>query len=396
MLKSRYLIILLLIAIPYYSIAQIDLTQSAKPIYQGNESTALSVFDTNPESNNGKTICYTRYPKIVNAGHEGPCVQAEVVLMDRKSKKTTIIDTVWATNHNAANAVWINNDLIAYQVDHFRNFSIYSIKQKKKIYTKIDGELGHKSFNNKLYYTISNWRLKYLYQRTKVKHTKYSANQEGIWCLDLNTGKKNKVVSLTKIADTFNQQNPEITSNEATILHVEPNPINTKISFDYRHVKNDGERAKQLQGFVNANGTDIRWVATRPMHVIWYDNDNWMGIDMSSNLKHNYKFDTKGNKLELLSGSGCHMGSSPDRKWFISEFGYYWAEKDGYTRVYLYKKGNPKPYAKLAEWNNSKVTWKWVAHVNPSFSADGKRAYFIRARDDQDKFEAVMLDMTKL
>ena len=47
----------------------------------------------------------------------------------------------------------------------------------------------------------------------------------------------------------------------------------------------------------------------------------------------------------------------------------------------------------LSAWKNEKITWWWVAHVNPSFSADGKRLYFIRAVEGQDKFEAVYINL---
>ncbi|MEX2045449.1 MAG: hypothetical protein WD941_08865 [Opitutus sp.] len=49
--------------------------------------------------------------------------------------------------------------------------------------------------------------------------------------------------------------------------------------------------------------------------------------------------------------------------------------------------------ALLSEWKNGKISWAWVAHANPSFSADGKRIYFIRASDREDKFEAVWLEL---
>ena len=53
------------------------------------------------------------------------------------------------------------------------------------------------------------------------------------------------------------------------------------------------------------------------------------------------------------------------------------------------------PFALVGEWDYCNLTWKQVAHVNPTFSSDGKRFYFIRATSDN-RFEACYLDMSVL
>jgi Tol biopolymer transport system component len=129
------------------------------------------------------------------------------------------------------------------------------------------------------------------------------------------------------------------------------------------------------------------------MHVIWYDENTMMGVDMEDPKKKIYRYDLNGQQLELLAGKACHLGISPNRQLIAGEFGFYRAEPDDYTRLYLYTKEEPEPIGIVDQWANEKITWWWVAHVNPSFSADGRRLYFIRAVDGEEKFEAMVLDL---
>jgi hypothetical protein len=163
--------------------------------------------------------------------------------------------------------------------------------------------------------------------------------------------------------------------------------------FDYRHQRHSNEGWEELHGCMYADGSGIRWVKESPMHVVWFDNHTMFGVDTTDPEKKIYQYDLYGKKLEMLGGTSTHVGTSPDREWYMGESAYYQPEEDGFTRVYLYKRGEKEPYALLAEWNNTKITWTWVAHVNPSFSSDGKRAYFIRASNTEDKFEAVSINL---
>lgn len=369
--------------------AQVNLLNKVVPVYDGKESTALSIFDTNPESPDGKNLCFIRYSTIVHGGHGGPVVNADVMIKNISSGKTRKIYDVNTTNHNGVNAIWVNDSIVAFQVNHLKDFAVYNISSGKSMFGLVNGELGHKSFNNTIYYTVCNIRLRSL----DSTRTKYNTIDEGIYRLNCLTGEKKQFVTKGDIVKAFIAQNHEITGNRATILHVEPNPKGDKVLFDYRHRKSAG--GGELQGFVNADGTGIRWIPVRPMHVVWFDNNSMFGVDTFDPEKKIYRFDLQGNKMEMLGGTSTHVGSSPDRNWYVGESAYYSPEKDGFTRVYLYKRGVVKPVALLSEWNNSKITWTWVAHVNPSFSSDGKRVYFIRALNNEDKFEAVCLDLSK-
>lgn len=367
-----------------------DFAPFVQPLYNGEESTALSIFDTNPESPDGKHVILVRYKKIVQGGHEGPEVMAELMVKNRITHVLKKITDVEVTNHNGSNAFWLNNTLLATQVEHLQSFEVFDVATGQSVFGKIEGELGHKASSGKIFFSRCNGRKLANHPNRKP----YTSSEEGIWCLHSSNGALQKIVSKTTIIDAFTAQNPNITGNDVQLLHVDPNTKGDKILFDYRHKKVPASaRHEQLQGFVEANGNNSRWIPKRPMHVVWYDNATMMGVDTEDPEKKVFKYDLYGKELALLAGPACHLGAAPNRQWYAGEGGYYKPEPDGFTRVYLYEKGNPTPIGLLASWKNAKITWTWVAHVNPSFSADNKRLYFIRAVENQEKFEAVFVDL---
>ena len=66
--------------------AQTDLSKWVNPVYDGEESTALSIFDTNPESPDGKYLAFIKYKEIVKGGHAGPPTEAFLMVKNDVSK----------------------------------------------------------------------------------------------------------------------------------------------------------------------------------------------------------------------------------------------------------------------------------------------------------------------
>ncbi|GAB2767265.1 hypothetical protein GCM10027275_06960 [Rhabdobacter roseus] len=311
------------------------------------------------------------------------------MLKNRHTEVVTKIKEVACNNHNGANALWINDSLIAFQVSHFQDFEIYNIHSQKSVFGKMAGELGHKSFGNLLFYSKCNARLLI----PDPSRTPYDLEEEGIYVLNCLTGKSTQVIQQSAIISAFKKQNEKVADFETKILHLEPNPQNTSIMFDYRYRGDSSGPWHDLHGIVSADGSAPRWIKVRPMHVVWFDNASMFGVDTEDPENRIFQYDLYGKKMELLGGTSTHVGVSPNKKWYIGESDFYRPEADGFTRVYLYQRGESRPYALLAQWKNAKITWQWVAHVNPSFSSDGKRAYFIRASDEEDKFESVSIQL---
>jgi hypothetical protein len=288
--------------------------------------------------------------------------------------------------------MWVNDSLLAFQVNDFKDFVIYNILSNRSVFGLIEGELGHKSFGNLLFFSVCNARL-LVYDKSRML---YPSGRQGIYSLNCITGEIVLAARKNDIIETFAAQNPNVSKNETKILHVEPNPQNDKIIFDYRYRGDSTTAWISLHGFAYANGMGIRWIKERPMHVVWFDNNSMFGVDTEDREHKIYRYDLFGEKLEMLGGTSTHVGASPNREWYVGESDFYKPEKDGFTRVYLYKRGEKQPYALLSEWNNTKITWTWVAHVNPSFSTDGKRIYFIQTSNYEDRYEAVFINLAEL
>ncbi|MEM1136668.1 MAG: hypothetical protein AAGI07_12595 [Bacteroidota bacterium] len=84
---KKYLITLIYCSYSFAVLAQLDLSKYVKPVYEGVESTALSIFDTNPESPDGKYLAFLKYNKIVQGGHSGSPVGAYLMIKNRKTKE---------------------------------------------------------------------------------------------------------------------------------------------------------------------------------------------------------------------------------------------------------------------------------------------------------------------
>jgi hypothetical protein len=390
-MKASFLIIATFIFSSWLS-AQFDLRDNVMPISSKSGSSAISVYNTSPESPNGKYLLYMHYDSISRGRHRGPFVIAKTIVKDRNTEEEWHICNAIVTNHNGSNAFWVNNRVIAVQVDYLQFFELFDIRTGNSLFGKIKGELPHKSFKSKLYFSRCNMRLMFP-DRTRQPFTK---NEEGIWELNTKNGKIKQLVAKERINRIFHEQNPSITGIDASVLHVEPNPRNNKLLFDYRHSIAKNQKPEELQGVMNANGKGVRWVPTRPMHIVWYDNNTVFGVDTQDDLKRVFRFDLDGKRLELLAGTSTHVGASPNRKWFVGEKGYYAPDIDGKMRVNLYQCGNDIPIALLAEWENVKITWDMAAHVNPAFSNDGERVYFIKAADNEDRFYVVCFDLKNL
>jgi hypothetical protein len=232
----------------------------------------------------------------VQGGHSGKAGKADVIIKDRKTGNSRKIYEVTCTNHNGANAIWVNDSLISFMVNHLQDFAVYNIISDQSVFGLVKGELGHKSFGNILVYTKCNGRL----LGPDKNRSPFDAEEEGIHSLNCISGEKNQFVKKIDIITAFKSQNPNVTKNEARILHVEPSPLNDKIMYDYRHPRNPDNRWEELHGFVFADGSGIRWVKERPMHVVWFGNDSMFGVDTKDPEKKIYKYDLFGEKMEML------------------------------------------------------------------------------------------------
>ncbi len=360
----------------------LDLRHCAKPVYQGRESTCLSIYGTSPENSSGTKLCFMRYSQIAKGGHSGPFVWATVCITDLDSGDVTELSEAEVTNHNGATTIWVDNRLLAFQKRYLNKFEVYDTQSGKLVHQG-RGEIGHRCTRGVVPYTVCNRRFLYDPHAAVV-----ADHDEGIFTLDPHTGEHTQIISLPEILKAIRDRHPDLSTYNGGILHIDPSPSGDRFLFDYRCEAVDGQRGGKYQGYVNADGTDCRILPVRCGHTLWFDNDSYYGPHDGITAR----YDLQGERIEVLGGVSCHTGITPDGMYYGGDRGGYRKSEDGKTRVYVFKRGQMEPVALIGEWDFWHVTWGWVAHANPAFSCDGKRFYFTRATGE-DRFEACSFDM---
>lgn len=226
MLKCQLLFVLLFCAgQPAFN--QLDLREQVKSVMPGAMATGLSVYDTNPESPDGKYLCFVSYPVVIRGGYEADPVNVEVMIMNRLAGKTKKVAIAKANNHNGVNALWVDSITLAFQINQSA-FEVYHVVTGKKLYGPVKGELGHKSFGNNIYFSRC---------RERSKEAGFSEAEEGVFVLNTRSGIIREMVSKEEILNAFLYQNSSIYNSGITILHIEPSPDETKVFFDFRHFR---------------------------------------------------------------------------------------------------------------------------------------------------------------
>jgi hypothetical protein len=176
-------------------------------------------------------------------------------------------------------------------------------------------------------------------------------------------------------------------SNEVT--HIQPSPDGRRMLF--RFGGGVGGRMGCIR-LSDGRGLTV-FPGEKPMHFLWYDNETAMGVNwgftpadhkprdpetfQKASRRHWYqRFAIDGGVLETLAGPITHGAAAPNRQWYVGETADYGVSP---IRLALYRKGSTEPAAILMDHAFAEMTWKKRAHVNPSFSQNGRRVYFFRA-----------------
>ena len=359
--------------------AAVNMTGKVERIGERPGSAMLSIFDACPESPDGKWICYAYYAAL--ASRKGERVPVKVIIRERATGKERVLADAKSSNHNGVNAIWLDARTIAFQTLANKTFSVMDVETGKKIVDSMVGELPHKAGGGLLFFSRD------------ISNASDKPGDWGIWELNLKTGATRQVVTQERLYKALKALDPQIKNDRITLLHVDPSPDNKRVAAGFRYaVAGQNKPTPILVYFNAADGSNIGYLKNRPMHPLWYDNDTFMGIFTQNKDYLISRYNLAGDRIEKMAGLTTHAGASPDRKWFAGETSYYKPEADGHTRVALYRRGEMKPAAILAEWKNPTLSWSGDAHISCSFSADGQRVYFTRITPDN-RSEPCVFDM---
>ena len=132
------------------------------------------------------------------------------------------------------------------------------------------------------------------------------------------------------------------------------------------------------------------------MHFFWYDSNTVAGHDnqIADGQKNNCylrRWDRSHQFIETLAGSGNHAAMSFDKQWYASDTWYHSSP----VKLMLYKKGETNASAMLDLGSYSNTVWILGNHLNPAFSRDGKRIYFIKPVNNDGKSQAFYWDLSR-
>ncbi len=336
-----------------------DKLESGVPYLVGTTdyNTSFSYYNTTPESPDGSKIAYTKFlssPK----NDRSEKVPAEIWVCNADltgHEKVTDLNDMAV--HNGARVQWLDNYSFAYEDDSIRAINLEGLHLIKAV----KGKLGHETFQGKILYSADDTEthLSTIYE--------YDIQNKQI-------SKLGDVMDFKEITSLYPSDNLREVS-DFNILHLQYNGDGKKIAFRL-DIGPKNEKYKQLV-VMNADGTDIRYFGPKPMHFSWFDNESIMAHDNQiddnmPNDKRARRWDLERNVIETLSGTGNHLGASPNREFYASESWY------GKNPVIfsIYKRGQTEAFWQDTISQDHHTMWKLAYHANPSFSRDSKRVYY--------------------
>lgn len=342
-------------------------------VHEGFGSSGFSYYGTSPESPDGRRLTYVVYPP------DGP-EELWICHCDLSDhRKLADVDVGF---HNGAKAFWIDNHRLAYVSEGLR---VIDVDTRRELFGPFEiRSETHLSVDHKIV---------------------FHGEVDGLWAvweLDCDSGELREITTLDELK-VWETRAGAAASNEVT--HIQPSQDGRRMLF--RFGGGVGGRMGCIR-LADGGGLTV-FPGEKPMHFLWYDNDTVMGANwgfaaadhgpgdleafpMASRGHWYQRFAVHGGVLETLAGPITHGAASPDRQWYAGETANYGASP---IRLALYERGSTEPAAILMDHTVAKMTWKKRAHVNPSFSRDGRRVYFFRAVSNE-RFKASFVDISSV
>ncbi len=355
------------------------MTISIQDVYSGKRSSAFSFYGTSPESPDGTRIAYVVYSEP-SAADWNDRVPGELWVCESDLNEHRKCADVTLHNHNGACAVWVDNNRLLYNSGD-RDIYVIDVNTCAVLH----GPIKNLSETHSC-----------------VNHAFAYVSPDDLLCLfNCDTGESTIITSLEEVNKQACALGREA-SKELTHLHM---TADGKL-VAFRH---NTEAEKKISVVEVASGKLLEtFPGMKPMHFSWYDNESLMGSNWDMDPKDHraesleefteaaenhyfQRFHMGGGVIETLGGTMTHGSASADREWYAGEAVNYGTVP---MPLNLYKKGLTQPVATLMEHSFGEITWTRKAHVNPSFSRDGKRVYFTQAVSDE-KFVGSFVDISE-
>lgn len=354
-MKANFIFTLSLVFVVSQSYTQDKNLTLVSPVGQ---DAVISYFHQFPDSPDGKRLVFTIFKDNQTS---------DIVVKDLEKQEFYTVNTVSGANrHSGAYPLWIDNETLAYHNSNQDNtIFIHNI-----VTGKIDEYQGsqisdYSSVNNKILY----------------KTRSENVGEKHIYVIDLTTKTTSPLISIEDVQHFKEEMGAEIPVKQWNFDHPYWSPDGKKIMFQIKaKLRNDkGKAVKRVANlfFADADGSNITFAGPKPMHVQWWDNENFFGYETDNKGPHHMNiYDQQGNVvIEDITGHGNHGTVSPNREWIVTDT---WYRTDP-IKVHVYKKGETSPTKLLFQQPNivnGKNFWDVHSHIHPAFSRDGKKVYF--------------------
>ncbi|MEX2632835.1 MAG: hypothetical protein WD267_02295 [Balneolales bacterium] len=287
--------------------ASINTTNKIQLLSSDGSATALSYFNTTPESPDGQRIVYMKFDTNTETSKQKN--PGSLWVFDKNTQRHHEICRVnWLpTPHNAAMAQWVDDRHIAFMEGH--HVKVVEIDDGNIIMGPVKGHIGHTSHQKKILLNLDEddgpW-------------------EQGVYQIDVFTGERRLIIrpkDFVNYAERMGMETDPV--EEWKTLHAQWSPNGKKIALRL-DVKKDGTEKERILVSLNTDGSVIRIFGPKPMHFLWFDNHTFLGHDHQvddgqPNNRSLRRWDQDGKFVETLAGPGNHLGAAPGRWWFASE-----------------------------------------------------------------------------
>ena len=324
----------------------------------------------NPESPDGTRVVYSSLKKADKA--------TDVFVCARDGSAQVKIGRVAGFEaHNGANAIWIDNETVAFSEGEAEVYLVHLPDLKVRTFTGSIDE--YSPANGKIIFCVR-------------------ANEKldaGIYALDVKTGERTCLVTMASMERFAPAMNRPFDPKLWHFSHPCWSPDGKRIIFEIKAGAKSTNKDDYLL-HAKADGRDVTLIGLKPMHPHWWDNETVFGHDwQQKNDKHFRRWGLDGKVIDELAGAGCHGAVSADRQWIVTE-SWYGADP---INLRLLRRGQVEPVATLYSQKRKvrgRDFWGVRSHVHPAFSADGKRVYFNAWPEDEPGPQVFCCDVSKL
>jgi hypothetical protein len=330
---------------------------------------SLGCYDVSPESPDGTKILYMQWTALPtsSAGGNGAVWYCNRDLTGRMK----IIDLRNVRIHNGGSFAWLDNQRI--QV-----YGVWDEKKKQRgsAIVNLNGTVEHGPYlGMDVLHAPFNGQVLLSCETDGTEHGR------GVFVLDTATGAVRKICDARSFLG-YTAKMPDMRDpTHWRLSHPTWSRDGTLIAVC---LENDSTPFGEYLFSFRPDFTDVVFFGKKPVHFNWYDDhDTIYGSDkaVQDGRPHDNsirRWTRDGKWVEDLAGSpATHCAMSPDKLWFAGET-YY----DADPILYLFRKGMPERTEIIMSHTSRKVTWNMRAHVNPTFSRDGKRLYYNRATSE--------------